>query len=79
MSKKIKQSYLEAAFPICVSKIGYTINLAGMKKLAPTGDNWGYAPFLKTYETEDEAKKVRKELWKTIKTWVNNFDDDMKT
>jgi hypothetical protein len=69
----VRRSYLEEVFPICTSKDGYTINLAGMQKHSPTGDNWGYAPFQKTYKTHDEAEKVRKELWKTIKRWVDNY------
>ena len=44
-----------------------------MEKLAPTGDDWGYAPFKKSYKTQEEAEKVRKELWKTIKRWVDNY------
>ena len=44
-----------------------------MSKLSPTGDNWGYAPFQKTYKTSKEAKEVRKELWETIVSWVNNY------
>lgn len=69
----VRRSYLEEVFPICISKDGYTINLAGMQKYSPTGDNWGYAPFQKTYKTKEEAEKVRKELWKTIKCWVDNY------
>lgn len=69
----VRRSYLEEVFPICINKDGYTINLAGMKKHSPTGDNWGYSPFQKTYKTQEEAEKVRKELWKTIKRWVDNF------
>lgn len=67
------KDYLDEVFPICISKDGYTINLAGMQKHAPTGDNWGYAPFQKTYKTKKEAEAVRKELWKTIKRWVDNY------
>lgn len=71
-NNSVKHSYLEEVFPICISKDGYTINLAGMKKLSPTGDNWGYAPLRKAYKTQKEAEEVRKELWKTISRWVNN-------
>lgn len=71
-NNSVKRSYLEEVFPICISKDGYTINLAGMKKLSPTGDNWGYAPLKKAYKTQKEAEEVRKELWKTISSWVNN-------
>ena len=71
--RAVRRSYLEEVFPICISGEGYTINLAGMDKLAPTGDDWGYAPFKKSYKTLEEAEKVRKELWKTIKRWVDNY------
>jgi hypothetical protein len=71
--RAVRRSYLEEVFPICIGKYGYTINLAGMQKHSPTGDNWGYAPFQKTYKTQEEAEKVRKELWKTIKRWVDNY------
>ena len=69
---KRKRVDLEEIFPICIDKDGYNINLAGMMKHSPTGE-WGYAPFRKTYKTHDEAVKVRKELWKTIKHWVNIY------
>ncbi len=69
----VRRSYLEEAFPICLDGGEYRINLGGMSKLSPTGDNWGYVPFQKTYKTEAEAEKVRNELWKTIVRWVNNY------
>lgn len=71
--RAVRCSYLEEVFPICLDEKEYRINLAGMNKLAPTGDNWGYAPFQKTYKTQEEAENVRKELWKTIKRWVDNY------
>jgi hypothetical protein len=63
---------LDDILPICADysiRDGniWRINLAGMKKHSPTGDNWGYAPFLKTYKTEEEAKLVRMEIFKTMK------------
>ena len=73
MSKK-KEKYLEEVFPICLDGGEYRINLAGMNKLAPTGDNWGYVPLQKNYKTIEEAVEVRKELWKTITKWVTNFN-----
>jgi hypothetical protein len=42
-----------------------------MEKHSPTGPKWGYAPFAKQYDTEKEAKKVRKEIYKTIKKIIN--------
>lgn len=68
-----EEAFLDEVFPICLSKDMFTINLAGMRQHAPTGDNWGYAPFLKTYKTHDEAKQVRREFWETIKRWVDLF------
>ena len=69
----VKHNYIEDVFPICLNGREYRINLGGMRKLSPTGDNWGYAPFQKTYKTSKEAKEVRKELWETIVSWVNNY------
>ena len=69
----VRRSYLEEVFPICLDGKEYRINLAGMNKLSPTGENWGYAPLQKTYKTLEEAESIRKELWKTIVRWVNNY------
>ena len=68
---------LDDILPICADysmKGGniWRINLAGMEKHSPTGDNWGYAPFQKTYKTEKEAKEVRLEIYETMKRAVIN-------
>ena len=70
---EMKRIFLEDMFPICVSGEGYVINLAGMLKYSPTGNNWGYAPFAMVYKDRKEAEKVRKEIWETIKRWVVNY------
>lgn len=78
--KKHRRNILDDIFPICLDYSSnhkeegcWRISLGGMRNYSPTGENWGYAPFEKRYKTEEEAKKVRRELWRTVKRWVNYF------
>lgn len=60
---------LNDALPICFDPTAvkkWRINIAFMDRLSPTGMNWGYMPTLPTYETKEEAEKVRKELFEAI-------------
>lgn len=64
--RAVRRSYLEEVFPICIGKDGYTINLAGMQKHSPTGDNWGYTPFQKTYKHRMKQRRFVKNYGKLL-------------
>lgn len=71
---QIKDKLLNEILPVCQDFSGnykeegiWRINLAGMRKHSPIGVNWGYAPFLNRYKTEQKAKQVRQEIYETMK------------